>query len=75
MTTPPATHDDQQQHIAQRIGRANPQWLVMRGVYSRCFWAFPLFSAHPGTIISAPDPTELLTRMRRAEVTAQHPPT
>jgi hypothetical protein len=31
------------------------------------YWAFPLFSAPPGTIITAPDPAALAAQMRQAE--------
>lgn len=60
--------DDQERQTAARIERENPRWLVMWGVYSRLYWAFPRFDAPPGMIIAAPDPGELLARMRRIEV-------
>lgn len=63
-------YDDQERQTATRIERENPQWLVMWGVYSRLYWAFPRFNAPPGMIIAAPDPGELLARMRRIEFAA-----
>jgi hypothetical protein len=61
-------YDDQERQTAMRIERENPRWLVIWGVYSRLYWAFPRFNAPPGIIIAAPDPGELLARMRRIEV-------
>jgi hypothetical protein len=65
-------YDDQERQTATRIERENPRWLVMWGAYSRLYWAFPRFNGPPGMIIAAPDPGELLARMRRIEV-AVHP--
>jgi hypothetical protein len=65
-------YDDQEHQTATRIERENPRWLVMWGVYSRLFWAFPRFNAPPGMIIAAPDPGELLSRMHRIEVAVNH---
>jgi hypothetical protein len=71
-----ARYDEREHTAAARIGKRNPHWLIIWGTYSRLFWAFPLFDVPPGTIISAPSPTELLTRMREAELaSAQSPPT
>jgi hypothetical protein len=61
-------YDDPERQTAARIERDNPQWLVLWGVYSRLFWAFPRFNAPPGLIIAAPDPGELLARMHRIEI-------
>ena len=46
----------------------------MWGPHSRRFFAYPLFSAPPGTIVSASAPDRLMTRMRQAEAaTAARP--
>ncbi len=44
-----------------------PGWLVMWGAHSRQFWAYPCFDAPPGTILHAPDPSELAGMMRRVQ--------
>ena len=52
---------------AQAIQQANPDWLVMWGVYTRQYVAFPLFRARDGYIMQPANPDELLLRMRQAE--------
>ena len=66
-----AHYDPEQRHAAARIQNRNPRWLVLWGVSSRRYWAFPMFDVAPGTIISAVDPKELLTLMTRAEATTR----
>lgn len=63
-------YDPAQRRTAARIQERNPHWLVLWGVSSQRFWAFPMFDAVPGTIISAVDPRELLALMARAETAA-----
>jgi hypothetical protein len=62
-----ARFDPGQRLTAARIQHASPCWLVMWGTHSRRFFAFPLFGAPPGTIVTASGPDRLLTRMRQAE--------
>jgi len=52
---------------AGRIMAVFPGWLVMWGAHSRQFWAYPCFDAPPGTILHAPDPSELAGMMRRLQ--------
>jgi hypothetical protein len=59
--------DPEARLAAARLQHANPGWLVMWGRHERRYWAFPLFRAAPGTIISAASPRDLLTAMRSAE--------
>lgn len=76
------TDDDQfgydlaQQRDAAELSRQFPNWYVMWGVHSRVFWAFPLFSARPGTLISAASPDELAAHMQHIETASTFgPPT
>jgi hypothetical protein len=55
---------------AARVQRAHPAWLVLWGVYSRLFWAFPAFTAEAGTIVTAAAPADLVVLMRQAEIAA-----
>jgi hypothetical protein len=55
------------QLVAERLESDNPSWIVMFGVYSRQFVAFPRFNAPEGTIIVAGYPGALPERMRRVE--------
>lgn len=74
------TDDDQfgydlaQRRDAEGLSRQFPNWHVMWGVHSRRFWAFPLFSALPGTLVSAGTPAELAARMQHAETTSTFGP-
>lgn len=56
----------QQRRIAEDINQAHPSWMVLFGVCSRIFWAFPLFGPG-GTYFSAANPRELEHRMSAAE--------
>jgi hypothetical protein len=47
--------------------------MVLYGPYSRLFWAFPLFAAPAGTIVTATTPSDLVARMRAAESSADTP--
>lgn len=68
-------YDLRQRLAAARLQHRNPHWHICWGYHSRRFWAFPLFGAPPGTIISAGDPARLVAMMRRAEAaTATGPP-
>lgn len=67
-------YDDDQRRIAAHLNQAHPNWHVMWGAHSRLFWAFPLFNAQPGTIISAADPEDLAAQMRQTEMITQHGP-
>ncbi len=66
-------YDPSQRLTAARIQQANPGWLLIWGTHSRRYFAFPLFGAARGTILTASDPDRLLTGMRRAEAAAVHP--
>jgi hypothetical protein len=66
---PPVPHTDDQEcrAIAERINRDHPQWLVLWGTYSRCFWAFPLFEMQPRMVVYGGHPDALTDRMQEAE--------
>jgi hypothetical protein len=55
------------QRVAERLESDNPSWIVMFGVYSKQFVAFPRFAAPEGTVIVAVYPGALPERMRRVE--------
>lgn len=59
--------DDEGWGIAEDIQKQRPGWMVIFGVYSRQFVAFPLFSVTKRTILAARYPDALLDRMVRAE--------
>jgi hypothetical protein len=58
---------EEMQHVAERLESDNPSWIIMFGVYSRQFVAFPRFAAPEGTVIVAGYPGALPERMRRVE--------
>ncbi len=67
-------YDPSQRLTAARLQHTNPHWLLMWGPHSRRYYAYPLFGAPPGTIVSASAPDRLVTRMRQAEAaTAARP--
>jgi hypothetical protein len=81
MTT---AYDRREHAYAARIEQKHPGWVVLWGMFSRRYWAFPTNTAIPrGTILSAPQPRELVAAIRQAELAAapgglaqllQHPP-
>jgi hypothetical protein len=62
--------DEGQRRAAAEVTRDHPHWLVIWGCSSRLFWGFPGFRVPPGTIVRAPDPESLLTRMREVQASA-----
>jgi hypothetical protein len=63
----PALAEEDRQEQAARLDRDNPQWLVVWGIFSHEFVAFPLFRVPQGTILCARSGLELSGRMRQAE--------
>lgn len=64
-------YDQQERAVAARIARDHLGWVVLWGVSSRRYWAFPTHPAAPrGTILSAADPRELMTAIRQTEYAA-----
>jgi hypothetical protein len=56
--------------IAERFNRDHHNWLVIWGVYTQQFIAFPLFDAPKGTILLHSNPGKLAQAMREIELTA-----
>jgi hypothetical protein len=52
---------------AAKLETDNPLWIVVFGVYSRQFIAFPRFNVPIGTMATARYPAALPGRMRRIE--------
>ncbi len=67
-------YDPRERLTAARLQHTNPHWLLLWGTHSRRYYAFPLFTAPRGIIITSPDPGRLLRRMRQTEaITDVHP--
>ena len=64
----PAHRDAERYQTAQSIQQASPGWLVIWGVYTRQYVAFPLFRAPAGCIVASGNPDTLVQRMRQAEL-------
>ena len=58
------TDDDACRETARQIEQDHPQWLVMWGLYSEEYWAYPCFDVPRGTIAHSADPNELAKAMR-----------
>jgi hypothetical protein len=56
---------------ARQIELQRPGWMVLWGVYSKQYVAFPLSAAPPGTIVTARYAPALVPRMAAAERRAQ----
>jgi len=56
--------------IARQIQDKSPGWMVLWGVYTRQFIAFPLFDAPPGTIHTALYPEALTGRLSTTKQTS-----
>jgi hypothetical protein len=56
---------------ARQIELQRPGWMVVWGVYSKQYVAFPLFAAPAGTIVAAAYPPALESRMQAVELRAQ----
>lgn len=62
--------DDAEQRQRQAVAslrQRHPDWMIMYGVYTRMFWAYPLFTTLAGNYIGAPDPADLDRRMTATE--------
>jgi hypothetical protein len=64
---PQAVRALDEQQMAQQIEHDNPNWIVVFGVYTREFVAFPRFAAPPHTIVVATYPAALPPRMQEVE--------
>ncbi len=52
---------------AAKLDRENPRWLVVWGIFSLEFVAFPLFDVPDGIVLCSRSAPELLRRMRQTE--------
>jgi hypothetical protein len=59
--------DDEMLHAARQLESENPLWIVIFGVYTRQFVAFPRFSAPGGTMAVAHCKEALTAKMRDIE--------
>ncbi|MGH7869693.1 MAG: hypothetical protein ACREP9_19215 [Candidatus Dormibacteraceae bacterium] len=68
----PTDTDEQSYETAQKIEQAHPHWMVVWGLYSREYWAFPLLDVPRGTIVHATDPDMLVAAIEDVELAAAH---
>jgi hypothetical protein len=59
--------DEAHRETARWLEHDNPGWIVVFGVYTRQFVAFPRFPAPPRTIVATAYPAALPGRMRKVE--------
>ena len=59
----PENHAEQ----ASKLDQENPRWIVLWGIFSHQYVAFPLFLVPPGTVLCFRSEPELLRRMRQTE--------
>jgi hypothetical protein len=70
----PVTFNDEAcREIAQHIESECPHWIVIFGVYTKQFVAFPLFDAPPGTTVTGFYPDSLIKRLRNIEQRLRNP--
>jgi hypothetical protein len=62
-----AHHEQQRRRTAEELQRDHPRWLVVYGIYTQQYVAFPLFDAPPGTVLSTADPGELVRQIQKIE--------
>ena len=63
----PGEDHEECQAMARRINQLRPQWLVVWGVCSLRFWAFPLFEMRPRGAVYDMCPDALLARLDEVE--------
>jgi hypothetical protein len=69
--TQPLGDPAEMKRLAQRLESDNPLWIVVFGVFTREFVAFPRFDAPRGTLVTATYPAALPPRMRAIEAQAR----
>lgn len=70
-TAVPRVYDRRERALALRITREHPGWVVLWGVSSRRYWAFPIDVAIPrGTILSATRPRDVIAAIHQAGLAA-----
>lgn len=67
----PLRDEDSHRHAAQDLETERPGWIVLWGVYSRQYWAYPLFDVPPRTILHSTDPRALAAKMTQVELSVR----
>jgi hypothetical protein len=65
-----SANEDASREIAAQLEREHPNWIIIFGVYTKQFIAFPRFGAPRRTILTALYPQALAERIARAEIQA-----
>jgi hypothetical protein len=63
----PAQYEEDHQEQAVRLDWDNPTWIVVWGIFSHEFVAFPLFRVPQGTVLCSRTGLELMRRIRQTE--------
>jgi hypothetical protein len=71
VTTSQPGAGEQSREAARQLERQHPGWIVLWGIYTRQYVAFPLFRVPPETVITAYYPPALAERMQAVEDRAQ----
>jgi len=64
--------DEDERQIAAQLQHDYPNWIILWGLHTRLYWAFPTFAASPGTIAAAA-PRQLAMWMQDSEHAAAAP--
>lgn len=73
MVTTSTVDENEMLRVARELESGNPQWIVVFGVYTRQFVAFPRFNVPSGTFAVALYPGALESRMHDIERAARNP--
>jgi len=63
-----APSDETRRTTARRLQNEHPRWLIIWGLHSREYWAFPSLPVPPGTYLHAPHPVLLEEAIREVEL-------
>jgi len=63
----PESEESTNRDIAAQLEQSHPNWIVVFGVYTKQFVAFPRFRAPDRTILAALYPDALADRMKSTE--------
>lgn len=63
----PSADNDANRETARNIECRLPGWMVVWGIYSKQFVAFPLFAAPAGTIVTGSYPPAVINRMEEVQ--------
>jgi hypothetical protein len=65
--------DDEARATARRLEQQHPGWMIIYGVYTRRFVAFPLFRVRQRVVVTAAYPDALPARLDAAEARLRIP--